>query len=156
MSQSCIHSRPLHTTPSTTARSPTLLLFWQSWTDVPPAAFRAPALFWEHSASRWVRASRIVAACHRSGWHHTEDLLQCQTSTSSASSWLPRATMRSIAAFSCSSSKYKTPFTFYGFIPCSRIGCVWGKMGHSVLFINYRLQLQSYFRLSTDVCMNII
>lgn len=63
---------------------------------------------------RWARASRTVAACHLSGWHHTEDLLQCQTLISSASSWLPRATMRSIVACSCSSSEYGTPFTSPG------------------------------------------
>lgn len=80
------------------------------------------------------RALIAVAACHRSGWHHAEDSLQCQTLTGSASSWLPRVTMRSIAASCCSSSKHRTSFTFYGFIPCSRTGCVWGKMGYSVLF----------------------
>lgn len=41
-------------------------------------------------------SARSSAGCHRRGWRHAEDFLQCQASSSSSGSWLPRAAMRSV------------------------------------------------------------
>lgn len=110
--------------------------------------------------SRRARASLPVAARHRSCWHHAEDLLQCQTlssSSSSASSWLPRATMRGTAASCCSSPERTTLHTLHGFIPRPRTGCVWGKAGHSVLsFYGLKSRLFCAFRARARVCVVLI